>query len=235
MIEPSPGPPQPAKGPPTRQSIAGRLAWLEPIDPARHAPALYEASHAPPVDPALWEYMAYGPFADLDAFTAWLTRCAGSADPLFFAIGAQGHEAASGMAAFLNIRPPDGVIEVGHIWYGPALQRTTLATEAMYLMARHAFDELGYRRLEWKCDASNERSIRAARRLGFAYEGRFRQHMIIKGRNRDTAWFALLGRHWPWVRAAMERWLAPANFDPGGRQRSALAAAPLGDDDTPSI
>ena len=123
------------------------------------------------------------------------------------------------MASYLNIVPAIGSIEIGHIWFAPTLQKTRAATEAIYLLTRHAFEELGYRRLEWKCDALNEASMRAARRFGFTYEGTFRQHMIVKGRNRDTAWFALLDRDWPQHRAAFERWLAPENFDADGRQR----------------
>jgi RimJ/RimL family protein N-acetyltransferase len=127
------------------------------------------------------------------------------------------------MASYLNIVPANGCIEIGHIWFAPPLQRTRGATEAIFLMMRHVFDDLGYRRLEWKCDALNEGSKRAARRFGFTYEGTFRQHMVVKGRNRDTAWFSLLDREWPAVRAAFETWLAPDNFDTAGRQRASLS------------
>ncbi len=144
--------------------------------------------------------------------------------PLFFAVVEQASGVAAGMASWLNIVPANGTIEIGHIWFAPALQRTRAASEAIFLMMRHAFEELGYRRLEWKCDALNQGSMRAARRFGFSYEGTFRQHMIVKGRNRDTAWFALLDRDWPQQRAAFERWLAPDNFDEDGRQRVALSA-----------
>ena len=145
-------------------------------------------------------------------------------DPLFFAIIEQASGKASGMASYLNIVPDMGCIEIGHIWFAPPLQKTRAATEAIFLMMRHVFDDLGYRRLEWKCNALNEASMRAARRFGFTYEGTFRQHMVVKGRNRDTAWFALLDREWPAVRAAFERWLAPENFDGQGRQRMSLTA-----------
>ena len=128
------------------------------------------------------------------------------------------------MAAYLRIAPEHGCIEIGHIWLGSELQRTAAATEAMYLLARQAFETLGNRRLEWKCDAANGRSRRAAERLGFTFEGVFRQHMVVKGRNRDTAWFSMLDREWPVVRAGFERWLDPANFDADGRPRAALAA-----------
>ena len=132
---------------------------------------------------------------------------------------------AGGVVSYLRIEPEHGCIEIGHIWFGAALQRTPAATETIYLLARHAFDDLGHRRLEWKCDAANARSRRAAERFGFTFEGVFRQHMIVKGRNRDTAWFALLDGEWPAARAAYEAWLRPENFDADGRQLSPLAAA----------
>jgi RimJ/RimL family protein N-acetyltransferase len=197
---------------------------LEPIEVARHAESLYRLSHARPEDAALWNYLAYGPFADQGAFEGWLAERAGSDDPLFFAIVEQASGQASGMASYLNIVSAHGCIEIGHIWFAPPLQKTRGATEAIFLMMRHVFDDLGYRRLEWKCNALNEASMRAARRFGFTYEGTFRQHMVVKGRNRDTAWFALLDREWPAVRAAFERWLHPDNFDAAGRQRTSLSA-----------
>jgi RimJ/RimL family protein N-acetyltransferase len=195
---------------------------LEPIKVAAHASILYALSHARPEDAGLWTYLPYGPFADQGAFERWLADCARSDDPLFFAIVDEASGNASGMASYLNIVPANGCIEIGHIWFAPPLQKTRGATEAIFLMMRHVFDDLGYRRLEWKCNALNEASMRAARRFGFTYEGTFRQHMVVKGRNRDTAWFALLDHEWPAVRAAFERWLAPANFDPAGRQRTSL-------------
>jgi RimJ/RimL family protein N-acetyltransferase len=194
------------------------------VDVPTHAQSLYALSHARPEDAALWTYLAYGPFADQGAFEVWLGERARSEDPLFFAVIEQGSGKASGMASYLNIVPAMGCIEIGHIWFAPPLQRTRAATEAIYLMMRHVFDDLGYRRLEWKCNALNQASMRAARRFGFTYEGTFRQHMVVKGRNRDTAWFALLDREWPAVRAAFERWLAPENFDAAGIQRISLAA-----------
>jgi RimJ/RimL family protein N-acetyltransferase len=197
---------------------------LEPVEAAAHAESLYRRSHGRPEDAALWTYLAYGPFADQAAFAAWLGERGRSSDPLFFALVEQASGAAAGMAAYLNIVPANGTIEIGHIWFAPSLQKTRAASEAIYLLARHAFEALGYRRLEWKCDAHNAPSIRAARRFGFTYEGTFRQHMIVKGRNRDTAWFAMLDRDWPLQRAAFERWLADDNFDQDGRQRVALSA-----------
>jgi RimJ/RimL family protein N-acetyltransferase len=209
--------------PPERQTLVGARVRLEAIEPEIHAQSLYALSHAP--DMAwLWDYLPYGPFADLADFTGWLEGCAASADPLYFAvIDLQGGQA-SGMTAYMNIVPADGRIETGQIWYAPPIQRTPLPTEAMFLMFSRVFDELGYRRLEWKCNDLNEPSKQAARRLGFTYEGTFRQHMIVKGRNRDTAWFSMLDSEWPAVRANMERWLSPENFDADGRQILSLSA-----------
>ncbi len=216
--------PLPSGRAPERAALAGAHVRLEPVEVAAHGERLYRLSHARPEDAALWTYLAYGPFADQDAFERWLGERARSRDPLFFAVVDQATGEAAGMASYLNIVPANGCIEIGHIWFAPALQKTRAATEAIFLLARQVFDDLGYRRLEWKCDALNAASRRAAGRFGFSYEGTFRQHMIVKGRNRDTAWFALLDRDWPVVRAAFERWLAPANFDAAGRQRNALSA-----------
>jgi len=143
-------------------------------------------------------------------------------DRLFFTLVPAAGGRASGVASYLRIVPEFGVIEVGNIWFGPALQRTAAATEAIYLLARHVFDDLGYRRLEWKCNALNAASRRAAERFGFTFEGVFREHMVIKGRNRDTAWYAIVDRDWPAIRDAFERWLDPENFDAAGAQRLRL-------------
>jgi RimJ/RimL family protein N-acetyltransferase len=215
--------PLPSGRAPGRDILQGSYVRLEPVDVAAHAESLYRLSHARAEDAVLWTYLAYGPFADQAAFERWLAERARSDDPLFFAIVDGASSQASGMASYLNIVPAHGCIEIGHIWFAPVLQKTRAATEAIFLMMRHAFDDLGYRRLEWKCDALNEASRRAARRFGFTYEGTFRQHMVIKRRNRDTAWFAMLDREWPAVRAAFERWLAADNFDASGRQRNSLA------------
>jgi RimJ/RimL family protein N-acetyltransferase len=216
--------PLPSGRVPERRALHGGAVRLEPVGVAAHGASLYRLSHARPEDEALWTYLPYGPFPDQGAFETWLAERAGSEDPLFFAVVEHGSGAAAGMASYLNIVPANGCIEIGHIWFAPPLQRTRAATEAIFLMMRHAFDDLGYRRLEWKCNALNEASKRAARRFGFTYEGTFRQHMVLKGRNRDTAWFSLLDREWPAACAAFERWLAPANFDPAGRQRTSLSA-----------
>jgi RimJ/RimL family protein N-acetyltransferase len=215
--------PLPSGRAPERAPLVGAQVRLEPVEVGAHAESLYRLSHARPEDAVLWTYLAYGPFEGQGAFAAWLAERARSSDPLFFALVEQASGAAAGMASYMNIVPANGCIEIGHIWFAPPLQKSRAATEAIYLLARYVFDDLGYRRLEWKCDALNAASMRAARRFGFSYEGIFRQHMVVKGRNRDTAWFALLDREWPAVRSAFERWLAPANFDPAGRQRTALS------------
>jgi RimJ/RimL family protein N-acetyltransferase len=216
--------PLPSRRAPGRQPLQGAYARLEPVDVAAHAQSLYALSHARPEDAALWTYLAYGPFPDQEAFERWLAERARSDDPLFFVVVERESGQAAGMASYLNIVPDMGCIEIGHIWFAPLLQKSRAATEAIFLMMRHVFDDLGYRRLEWKCNALNDASMRAARRFGFTYEGMFRQHMVVKGRNRDTAWFSLLDREWPAVRAAFERWLAPDNFDAAGRQRTSLSS-----------
>jgi RimJ/RimL family protein N-acetyltransferase len=204
---------------PERAPLEGETVRLEPVDPGRHAVDLFTASE---VAPALWEYLAYGPFPNQLVFTEWLKERAISDDPLFYAVVDRDSGAARGMASLMRIVPEHGVIEIGHIWFVPALQRTRQATEAIYLLARHAFDELGYRRVEWKCDSLNAPSRRAAERFGFVFEGVFRQHMVIKDRNRDTAWFSILDGEWPASRAGFEAWLSPQNFDGEGRQRRTL-------------
>jgi RimJ/RimL family protein N-acetyltransferase len=197
---------------------------LEPLDPAAHGKPLFNASHDSGAAEQIFRYLPYGPFANLDDFRSWLDERAASSDPYFVCVIDGETGAPQGMAAFMRIAPEHGVIEIGHIWFSPSLQRTRQATEAIYLMARHSFDDLGYRRLEWKCDALNEPSRRAADRFGFTFEGVFRQHMVVKGRNRDSAWFSILDGEWPRIRAAFEAWLAPENFDADGRQRQSLSA-----------
>jgi RimJ/RimL family protein N-acetyltransferase len=206
---------------PRKRVLEGAYVRLEPVDVERHAADLFALSQG---HDAIWTYLGYGPFADLASFRSWLAGCAQQSDPHFVAIVDEATGRASGMASFLRISPADGVIEIGHIWIAPAIQRTRQATEAIFLLMREAF-ELGYRRLEWKCNALNAPSRRAALRFGFTFEGIFRQHMIVKGRNRDTAWFAMMDHEWPAIRAAFERWLAPTNFDPTGRERAKLVTA----------
>ncbi len=208
---------------PRRTTLAGRFVDLVPPDPAVHAEALYEGSHGEGRE-ALWTHLSEMPFPSREAFAAWLERQAASTDPLFFTIVDKRSGKAVGLASYLRIDPVHRVIEVGSLMFTPALQQTAGATEAMYLMARHAFEDLGYRRYEWKCNALNAPSRRAALRLGFQFEGIFRQHKIVKGRNRDTAWFSMLDGEWPARKAALEAWLDPTNFDAHGRQKKPLAA-----------
>jgi RimJ/RimL family protein N-acetyltransferase len=207
---------------PQKRVREGLYVQLEPVDPARHAEDLFALSRD---SDGIWTYLGYGPFADVAEMGAWLAGCSRQSDPLFVAIIDKASGRASGMASFLRIAPADGVIEIGHIWLAPAIQRTRQATEAIFLLMREAF-ELGYRRLEWKCNALNAPSRRAALRFGFTFEGIFRQHMIVKGRNRDTAWFAMLDHEFPSIRAAFESWLAPDNFDAAGRERTKLVPSP---------
>jgi RimJ/RimL family protein N-acetyltransferase len=207
---------------PGRSPLAGPRAALEPIDQRRHAEGLFASGHPDAAAADLWTYMPYGPFADLAEMTAWLRGRAALADPLFYAIRDRQGGGLAGMASFLRIQPNFGVIEIGNIWFGPAYQNQALTTEALYLMMHHAMEELQYRRFEWKCDALNRASRLAALRLGFRFEGVFYNHMIIKGRNRDTAWYALLDSEWPALRENFETWLAADNFDAAGRQRSSL-------------
>ena len=213
----------PARFPP-RETITGGTVRLEPVDPERHARPLYKASHVDAAREPVFRYLPYGPFTGFDDFKSWLGQRAASNDPYFVSVVDVKTGLPQGMASFMRIAPEHGVIEIGHIWFAPAIQRTRQATEAIYLMARHSFDDLGYRRLEWKCDALNEPSRRAAERFGFTFEGVFRQHLVVKGRNRDTAWFSILDGEWPVICSAFEAWLAPGNFDSDGNQVRSLAA-----------
>ena len=215
--------PHPAKRP-ERVTLKGRWITLVPLDAAAHAEALYQGSHGAAAREAVWAYLFDGPYASRDEFRANIEAKARSADPLFFAVIDNASGQAVGYQTFLRIDAANRVIEVGNILYTPAMQRTAGGTEAQYLFAKHVFEALGNRRYEWKCNALNAPSRRAAERFGFAFEGIFRQHMIVKGRNRDTAWFAMLDREWPARKAAYERWLQPENFDSEGRQKVALSA-----------
>ena len=206
---------------PPRTAMEGRLCRVEPLDAAKHAAALHEA-HREEREGRNWTYLPYGPFDSAAAYTAWVQSVQNSEDPLFFAIVDLASERPIGTASYLRIAPDMGGIEVGHLSFSPALQRTALATEAMYLMMRRAFQELGYRRYEWKCDSFNGPSCRAAERLGFVYEGTFRQAVVMKGRNRDNAWYSITDKEWPTIRFALESWLSPSNFDAHGQQHRAL-------------
>lgn len=206
--------------PPDAATMAGRHARLERLSPASHAADLYQANRA---DDRIWDYLGYGPFASAADYRLWVEQMAPQTDPCFYAIIDRATGRAAGVASYLRITPAWGSIEVGHICLSPSLQGTIAATESLFLMADWAF-AAGYRRYEWKCDALNLPSRRAAERLGFSYEGTFRQHMIYKGRNRDTAWFAMIDQDWPALRRAYQDWLAPGNFDATGRQKTRLSA-----------
>ncbi|MDT1062916.1 GNAT family protein [Paracoccus sp. CPCC 101403] len=201
------------------ETIAGRFVTLEPLDPVRHAEDLYEANRG---HDWLWDYMGYGPFPDIAAYRAWQESVAGKPDPCFYALRDNATGKVGGLASFMRLDRPNGVIEIGNIQISPVLQRGPATSEAIMLMIRWAF-EAGYRRVEWKCNALNEPSIVAARRYGFLYEGTFRQHLMVRGRNRDSAWFSIIDGEWPAVREAFDAWLSPENFAPDGSQRRRLS------------
>ncbi|KAF1045150.1 MAG: putative ribosomal N-acetyltransferase YdaF [Herbaspirillum frisingense] len=208
---------------PQRIVLAGRYCRLEPVDAARHSEDLYQA-YAQAPDGSDWTYMISGPFPDLPAYRQYAETLQQSEDPLHYAVIDQASGRAVGTMSLMRIEPRHGVIEVGHIALSRQLKRTRVATEAQFLLMRYAFDQLGYRRYEWKCDSLNAPSRNAALRLGFSFEGIFRQAIVYRGRNRDTAWFSIIDGEWPALRGAFERWLAPDNFDIEGRQRQALSA-----------
>lgn len=203
--------------------MGGRTCDVVPLKQS-HSAALHAAFCADKTG-TLWTYMPTGPFQSEADYAAWVTDACKSTDPLFFAIIDKSNGGPIGVASYLRIQPANGVVEVGYITFSPALQRTPMATEAMYLMMKRAFAELGYRRYEWKCDALNEPSKRAAERLGFQYDGLFRQALVYKDRNRDTAWYSILDHDWPQVQAKFEVWLAADNFDANGRQKTRLEIA----------
>ena len=205
---------------PARATIAGTWGRLEPLSAAKHGADLWAAVVG---HDSVWTWMSYGPFRDEAAFMAWLAGREELTDPLAYAVVDAASGKALGVMTLMEIRPAHGVIEIGHIFFAPVLQKTRAATEAIYLAMRHAFDELGYRRFEWKCDALNAPSRTAAIRFGFTFEGIFRRHMVVKGRNRDTAWYSIVDAEWPVVKAGFETWLKPGNFDADGRQKAPLA------------
>lgn len=208
---------------PPAAPMQGRFCRIEALDPARHAADLFQA-YSRAADGRLWTYLSNEPFTDPASFDAYMAKAAASADPLHHAIVDLASGKAIGTAALMRIDPANGVIEVGHVSYSPLLQRTPHATETQYLFMKRVFEELGYRRFEWKCDSLNEPSRKAAIRYGFTFEGIFRQAIVYKGRTRDTAWFSMIDSEWPVLRAGYEAWLAPENFDAQGRQRRTLAA-----------
>ena len=205
---------------PARTALEGRYCRLEALDPARHGDQLFEAAMAPGAEER-FRYLFDAP-EDRASFEGWLKRSAASEDPLYYAVIDLATGRTEGRQSLMRITPEHGVIEVGNILWGPRIARTRVATEALYLHARYVFEELGYRRFEWKCNEANGPSKRAAMRFGFTFEGVFRQHMIVKGRSRDTAWFAMVDGEWPALREAYERWLDPGNFDEHGAQREKL-------------
>ncbi|MGY8995234.1 MAG: GNAT family N-acetyltransferase [Alphaproteobacteria bacterium] len=201
----------------------GTWAALEPVSIAKHCDELFAVGHEGKAGQAIWDYLPYGPFADEAAFQNWFAACTASADPLYFAIRDLESGRLAGMMSYLSIEPAHRSIEIGHIWFAPFLQKTRAATEAIFLTLRHAFDDLGYRRMEWKCNALNDGSRGAALRFGFQHEGVFYRHRIINGHNRDTAWYSITDEEWPAVRAGFEAWLDAANFDEAGQQTNRLA------------
>lgn len=212
----------PAQTPPMTP-LVGRYVRLEKLNPARHTDALFTAQAGPGSDDRTWLYMGRGPYPDEASFREYVELMASTTDPSAYAvIPADGDPA--GILTYLRISEQHGSIEIGHIWYGASIQRSPVTTEVVYLTAKHAFEDLGYRRFEWKCYANNERSKRAALRFGFTYEGTFRNHLVVRGRNRDTAWFAMTDEDWPAIKAAFEAWLDSANFDADGKQLRDLAS-----------
>lgn len=206
---------------PDRTAISGTRCRLEALDAERHAEALH-AAYGQNQDGGNWTYLPYGPFSSLGEYRKWIAGVQDVEDPYFFVIVDHSSETPIGVASYLRVDPLMGAIEVGHLNFSPALQRTPTSTEAMFLMMKRVFDDWGYRRYEWKCDSLNGPSVAAAKRLGFRYEGLFRNDKVMKGCNRDTAWFSVTDEEWPAIRVAMEAWLDPLNFDEGGGQRKRL-------------
>lgn len=203
---------------PEREPMEGRYVRLEPLDAARHGDGLFEASSTPDKDSRFRWLYDHAP-QDRADFQPWLDKAAASKDPLYFAVIDKASGRIAGRQSFMRIDTANGVIEIGNILWNGLVARKPAATEALYLFARHAFDDLGYRRFEWKCNAENEPSRSAALRFGFSFEGVFRQHLIVKSRNRDTAWFAMIDKEWPTIGRALEEWLDPENFDSEGQQK----------------
>jgi RimJ/RimL family protein N-acetyltransferase len=207
---------------PARVRIEGKHCRVEPLDVEQHAADLF-AAYGEARDASDWTYLFVGPFSDMEAFREYLTKAAASVDPLHYAVIDLASGKAVGTLALMRIEPAHGVIEMGSVTFSPSLKQTRLSTEAQYLLMRYVFDDLGYRRYEWKCDSLNAPSRKTALRLGFEFEGIFRQAVVYKGRNRDTAWYAIIDSDWPRIRRAFERWLADENFDDNGVQRASLA------------
>jgi len=207
---------------PDRTLLKGRSVDLEPQDASKHCEELFEAGHGSEQALRIWDYLAYGPWSSVDEFTVTLRQQSSSFDPIFYTIRSHATQKACGQASFLDIQAQNGSIEIGHIWFSPELQRTRGGTEALFMMLKYAMDDLGYRRMQWRCNSLNEKSRHAARRLGFRFEGIFYNHLIFKGRNRDTAWYSILDDEWPEVRGKIENWLDDSNFAEDGTPRSSL-------------
>jgi len=207
---------------PQRQVMRGRFVDLEPQDAARHAQELFNAGHGDDDALKIWDYLAYGPWPDVESYAATLRQQSASLDTVFYTIRCHQTGRACGQASFLDINAQNGVIEIGHIWFDQQLRQTRGATEALYLMLKHAMDDLGYRRMQWRCNSLNEKSRQAARRLGFRFEGIFYNHLIFKGKNRDTTWYSILDDEWPEVSDIISGWLADSNFDENEKSRASL-------------
>ncbi|KTB66063.1 GNAT family acetyltransferase [Pseudomonas fluorescens] len=201
---------------PSVKLLEGRFIRLEKLDPARHGDELFQALQGPGADPKLWDYLPYGPFPERGAFNDWLNNHAAHSDPYFFCVVDRQTGQVQGLLSLMSIVPAQGRIEIGHVTFGAPMQRSPKSTEAVYLLAKHAFDQ-GYRRLEWKCNNANDRSRYAAERLGFSFEGVFRQHMVVKGKNRDTAWYSIIDAEWSAIQAGFEEWLSEANQTGSGQ------------------
>lgn len=208
---------------PSRTPLTGTHVTLEPLRADKHAADMYEASHRNDEALKIWDYLTYGPYPDLASYAASIKAHASSLDPVFYAIRSHETGKVCGQASFLDIQPQNGVTEIGHIWFAPELQRTRGATEALFLMLCHAMDDLGYRRMQWRCNATNAKSRAAARRLGFRFEGIFYNALIFKGKNRDTAWYSILDDEWPEVRQKIGTWLNASNFNDAGEHRVSLS------------
>jgi len=212
-----------AKPPVAGNVIKGASVEMHPINVAEQAASLFDLSHSTEKGYKIWDYLAYGPFENREDFDIWLQQQAESKDPLFYTIYDKANDYFVGVASYLRIDPANASIEIGHIWFTPVLQNTRQSTEALFLLMRHAFDDLGYRRLEWKCNALNQKSRNAARRLGFTFEGLFYRCMIVKGCNRDTAWYSIIDSEWLAIRDNFDSWLADENFDDSGTQKTSLS------------
>ncbi|MGI9521420.1 MAG: GNAT family N-acetyltransferase [Hyphomicrobiaceae bacterium] len=207
---------------PTRAILMGQEIQLEPQDAAKHANELYAAGHNSDDGLKIWDYLPYGPWPDIETYKSILRQQSSSVDTIFYTLRSLKTGKSCGQTSFMDMHPQNGVIEIGNIWFAPEMQKSRSGTEALFLMLHYAMDDLGYRRMQWRCNSLNKRSRYAARRLGFRFEGIFYNHLIFKGKNRDTAWYSILDDEWPEVRSIIERWLQPSDFDDGGAPKTSL-------------